>query len=528
MNPDKNRDRLRAGLIARLPNLFEGVDEHLEQIYDLIIKFAARQDYEVTRIGFECVYSVIFKYLDIRSGTFMPSAPLMPALDFSKDVFFEGVLEKLKAIQEQATRRNDLEISRQILDCHTKIAIKATQIRYLTNAENSFHHAMLSTGYLVGNVEMAIRAGMGDIGFPAVSNLRRIGATFQDKKAQYDVHMVVNFLGDLSVLSLQTNRLLVPSILEAYADLLLREMLSGWENLTIKRILEKTENLIRLYHNVLNVSIQGSMDLSFVFGPLFDLSRPTALPYIYARSYQVFADPKTLSDTRKTILRQIDGFSEELWRFYDHLAQVAADKESFFLFYIDSNLENIIHGLLHFWQYDGVDDFHKGKFLERIDWLLSVYWRIYHYHMQITAHFHEQLSDHLIGLGMRFQALGLVKQQNETISILVSIAESFLEKEKSGWGFEAIRLLRKAALLALVSKEKTGDTFLKAVRKTFWKRLKEKTPEQAGRFFVELSETDPWKAAHENMPDNEDRLVAQLTRSGIDDYVIWLRTNLGE
>jgi hypothetical protein len=139
---EERKDQLRAGLIFRIPNLFDGVKGCLNQIYALIQTYQKRKDYQVTQGGFNTIYSLVYKYIDVKNGTFFPSS-MIPAFDYSHDDFLIDVFEKLTAIQRTASTEKDMEISRQILDCFSQIAMKCTEIRYRANVMNEYTHCML-------------------------------------------------------------------------------------------------------------------------------------------------------------------------------------------------------------------------------------------------------------------------------------------------------------------------------------------------------------------------------------------------
>jgi len=185
----EQRDQLRVGLIFRLPSLFYEIKASLNQIYALIQTYQNRRDYQVTRSGFNAMYSLTHKYIEVKNGAFFPSS-MIQALDYSHDDFLIDVFEKLTAAQRTASANKDLEISKQILDCFSRIAMKCTEIRYRANPMNEYTHCMFATAYMEQNIEEALNAGLLEMGIQGSDRLRNIGLALVTKRfsneCQYD------------------------------------------------------------------------------------------------------------------------------------------------------------------------------------------------------------------------------------------------------------------------------------------------------------------------------------------------------
>jgi hypothetical protein len=521
-------DQLRAGLIARMPNLFSDTKGHLGQIYDLIRKYAQRKEYEVTAVGFNFVYSIVYRYLGVRDGTFF-GASMIPSQDYSNDNFLNDVFEQLTAIQRLATHEKDLELSRQVMQCFAAIAKKCADIRYLATMPNEFTHSMLAVGYMAQNAEEALKVGLHDVGIQEADILKSIGLLMIGKRSTTAIGLISEHLSKIAFYGISGKAsFLVSPVLRAYV-LFLR----GWifqerahSNISYRTLLDKTVEIIRLYHEFHVSRNAANMDMQFWIGEAVDPTYRTAIPFIFVESLQRISRPETTPKQREDAIAELLEFSEELWRFYDKLAKISAEKESFLIYYIDSNISHISLSLLGLFESDLVNTFEKDKIRDKMAWLLSVYWRLFDYHTQITSSFHHHILDNLLQMGARLHQAGLKEEFREIIDTIVSIAKAFFEKEKDGFGFEPARILHRAAYLCLLSRDSEIEKYLVSGMEKFWPDYIKKYPRHRDTFFNELLGIKPEKSRFESLPDAEDAILAQFNKTDISDLVKRLRLAL--
>ena len=431
-------DQLRAGLMARMPGLFNGVKGHLEQIYDLIRKYAQRREYEVTEVGFNMIYSVACRYVEVKNGTFWGSS-LIPSQDYFNDAFLTDILEQLTAIQRSATHEKDLELSRQVMRCFAGIAGKCMDIRYLANMPDEFPHSMLAVGYMAQNVEDALKVGLLDLGIQEAEILRAIGLKMIARGSTIAVGLITDHLYKVALYGISNKAsFLVSPVLRTYA-VFMRAWLGhsrGHGHLAFRRLLQKSAEVIQLYHTVHVHPSSVTMEMQFWLGELLDMTYRTAIPYIFDEASQKLAGSDIDLNGKKDLLANLNGFADELWRFFDQASKIGAEKESLLICFIDSNIAHISLALLGLYTLDFVGESEREALRKSVSWLLSVYWRLYDYHAQITANYHDEILGNLLRVGARLHQLGLSEEVSQVIGTIVSIAHSFLKKEKGGFGFE--------------------------------------------------------------------------------------------
>jgi len=531
---DKNL--LRAGLIFRTPTLFDGVKKRIDQIYCLINTYIPRRDYQVIRGGLNSLYSIVFKYIDIRNGTFFPSS-IIQAYDLSSDSFLNDVLEKLAALHRIAAKEKDLELSKEIIDCLAKIAIKCTEIKYTTTSLSEYTHCILAVQYMQQSIEDNLSSDLLDIGINGSQNLRNIGVILISKNAQTDIRMILEHLAKIAMFGIAKPKasFLISYPMQAYS-MFLRAWLFGkdvYDEFLPKSILEKVQGIVEMYLKFRDLIVDPlSVEMQYAFGDFIDLSKPIAMPYIFDEAYKFLIDKKTKDEEKKKVIGNLLDFGHEIWHFYDTLAKAAAEKESFMIHFMDANIFHITMSLLELYQSELVDDEQKDKIRDDITWIISNYWRIYHYHTKITKNYEMQMIENLLRIGYEFNNLSLFKELDEVIGIIVSIAESFLEKQQDSYGFDPPRILEKACYLCILNgTEDIKKKFITRIKDKFWKNYITKYTRAENRelLFRELSSVDPERLKWEGHPLSfEDTLLSKLNKKDIDGFIDFLKQELGK
>jgi len=529
---NKQRDHLRSGLILRSPYLFNLVEKSLEQIYSLISTYIPRKDYEVLNIGFFHIYSVVFKYLEVKSGTFFPSS-IIKAYDFSSDNFLNNVFEKLSSFQRVATNEKNMELTKLIINCYTKIAIKCTEIRYLVPNNNEYIHAILAVYYMQQSIEDSVNAGLLDIGIDSSIAQKDIGLILIRKNAITNILTIFDNLNKIAFYGITKEKatFLISYPIQAYSYFL-REWLFNKDvqlDLLPSYIFEKVKDIIQLYLKFKNFeSSPQSVELQYALGDFVDMSKPLALPYVFDEIKSKLSDEKLPKEEKDDIKDKIMDLGDELWRFYDELSKHAAEKESFLIHFIDSNLFHISMTLLQIQQSNEFDEKQKKDILEDIGWITSVYWRIYHYHKKISRNYEMQILENLLRIGYEFNNLSLEDLLYDVISNIISIGESFLEKKKDSHPSELIDIILKATYLCILNdSEEITEKFLKRIKDRFWENYCAKFQEHKDLLFEELEKIDP-EQLRLNPPHLvfEDQLLSEFEKEKISKYSQKLKDEL--
>jgi len=535
-NKNDKREQLRSRLILRIPGLFEDIKKSIEQIYALINTYIARKDYQVIKSGLNALYSVVSQYIEVRQGTFFPSIPFFPAtsqtVDPSHDDFLNDVLEKLAALQRVASKNKDLELSKEIIECFSKIAIRCTEIRYRTNTMREYTHCMVAVQYMQDSIEDSLNADLLDIGIYGSQNQKNIGLRLISNNATTDIRMIIDNLFKIAMYGIAKPKVayLISYPLQAYS-IFLRAFVfnrNAYDKYLPQYIFKKVQSIVDMYIKFKDLgSSHLSVDLQYSLGAFVDLSNPIAMPYIFNEAYTKITDKRTKREDKDSLIRKILDLSHEIWHFYDELSKSAAEKESFLIHFIDSNLHHISMVLLNLYQSNGLEDHQKEKILENIDWIISDYWRIYDYHKKISQNYEMQILENLLQIGYEFHKLSLIEQLEDVIKIIVSIAESFWEKQENSYGGDPIYIVERAAYLCILAdSDVIKSNFVDMLKVRFWKNYLEKYPRQKNLLFKDLSEIDPSRLRVDRTDFFEDNLLSQLDKKNIDAFVCYLRKQL--
>jgi len=190
-------------------------------------------------------------------------------------------------------------------------------------------------------------------------------------------------------------------------------------------------------------------------------------------------------------------------------------------FYIDSNIHHIATILLHIYADDSLEQHTRNSIRKDIQWIVSVYWRMYDYQKEIKGTNYLAVLDHLLFLAFHFNQLEWSEEVKEIVSVIVSIAKSFFEKSKDQYGFDPIRILERAAYVCILSgRQDVVDDFVQNVKVGFWDKYKEKFPEHTRLLSSELLDIDPVDLRlNSSKLKFEDELLASFTREQIEEFV---------
>jgi len=416
-----------------------------------------------------------------------------------------------------------------------KIAIKCTEIRYKTTSLSEYTHCILATQYMQQSIEDSLSTDLLDIGINGSQNLKNIGLILISKNAHTDTRMIIEHLSKIAMFGIAKPKasFLISYPMQAYS-MFLRAWLFGkdvYDDLLPNSILEKVQGIVEVYLKFRDLATDPlSLEMQYAFGDFIDLSKPIAMPYIFDEAYKMLTDKKTKEEEKQKVVGNLLDFGHEIWHFYDALAKAAAEKESFMIHFIDANIFQITASLLRLYQSGLVDDEQKQKIREDVTWIISDYWRIYHYHTKITKNYEMQMIENLLRIGYEFNRLSLLKELDELIGIIVSISESFLEKQQDSYGFDPPRILEKAVYLCILNgTDDIKNKFIARIKDKFWKNYISKYPlkENKELLFRELSGIDPERLKLERHPLSfKDTLLSKLLKKDIDEFVTFLRQEL--
>lgn len=517
---------MRARLFLDNASLFDSIKVLIDQTCSIINAYIPEKDYFITKTGFNSITYITNKYIDIKNGSFFPSS-IIKDYNLYSDPLLNYIFERLAAFQRNSAQDKELEISNETIECFYLIAIKCSDIKYLSNDLNEYHHCMLATQYMQQGIEKCLNVDLLDIGISGVEYLKNIGLLLARKNASTNFKAVLDNLGKIATYGLikQNASFLISIPLQSYSTLL-REVLL---NININdsyfsiSILDKAKDIIIMYLMREESDSASSVNLDFSLGDFIDLSRSNAMPYVFNEINILISNKNTSSKEKQILINKALTLSETIWSFYNAILKPAAEKESFLIHFVNSNLFEITSSLLILYENGVLDDKQKLELLKKIGWIISNYWRIYHYHKKITRLYYFDILDSLLELGYKFNELKLMNSLKEIIDIILSIANSFLEKFDDHNGTNTIDIIEHAAYLCIFNGSEDLENYFinQLIRKNdkqecLWRRYITKFPKQKMLFFDDLLEIDPNQIMQESPHLSfREKLLSMLKKSQI-------------
>ena len=534
----EEHEQLRAGLVYRNQDLFQPVLLYIDQIYSMINTYIVRKDYQVIRNGLNAIVSIVYKYIDVRQGTFFHSMLFAVSaggdVDLSHDPFLNDVLEKMSALQRIASANKDLELSKDILDCLSKIAKKCADIKYRTKVAGELPHCNLVVQYIHQNIQDSLSTGLLDMGISGATTLRDVGVFLIAKNGSIGIRIVIKDLSQIAMngIARPNATFLISYPMQAFSFFLRAFVFSKayYDKYLPESIFEEVQGLVDLYLKIkVNALDLLNMELQSSFGPFIDLSSKSAVPYIFSEAYNEVINDKLSIDERNKIVDRVIDLSDQFWRFYDALSKLAAKKESFLIYFIGVGSHHVAKMLAHFCQIDLLNEEQKKYLKENIKRIISIYWKLYNYHEKITASYDIQMLDDLLELGDMLYSFNLGDEFRYVIESFVAIADLFLEKQENKYGFDPIRILQKGAYLCILANNPEVDKkFLERIKVSFWPKYIEKYPKNKEILYNELLKLDPMeKRLNRWSHFYEDSLIAKMDEQRIRSFVLFLKESLG-
>jgi len=526
---EKTKNQLKAAFISKMPLMFEKVKSFSDQVCSIVQTYQNRKDYQVTQYGIECLISLVYRYISIKNGAFFPSS-IIPKFDHSHDDFLQNALEKLKSIHQTASTNKDIEISKQVIECFSKMAIVCSEIQYIADIKEECHHCMLAAAYLEQSIQESVKVGLYDIGIIGSDELKNIGLNLIVKGDNTSICMIFGYLSKIAMQGLlrPDSNYLISNPIKALSNLLGASLASDKIDYRIvpKTILDEVRNIICLY--VKSENSNNTIAVQFTLGDFVDMTMVSALPYQFSYLYNIIINLNTPKKEKNHFLSVMLNFGEDAWRFYNEISKCAAEKECFLIHYIGTNLEYIVEIFLALYQQIDIGDREKKEILKVIGRIISNYWRIYDYHREITKNYESQILEQLLRIGYKLNELSLYRNLNEVIKIIVSIGNSYFKKQKKRNGYDPIRIIEKAAYLCILNgSDIVYKILIESLKNGFWAEFKKQYPELINLIFDELLEVDiDYLRLNRFDKGIEDIVLSKLTHKGIKDFVSRLRKDL--
>lgn len=452
---ETSRGLLRAGLYIRLPQFLDQLDLQLREIFDIVHKFAHRQEYEVTDLGLTYAAKILAKLLLVRKDSTV-HIPMGGSVGTDLDNFLTNTYERLSGVERVAIRNSDFELAKSVIRAMEFVALASTEIRPISGVyldENPSTN--LTLGYLSEMTTEALNADLFDVGIVAAVALRRIGRA-SISGGMVTIYTIFSYLKKIAYVGVLKRRsFLVDYPLAGYAEICRSAVEAKYHAIQIlmKRALDDVGEIVTVVLPIVeNGSMQGTLDVGYYLGSFFDLSKSTAIAYIVPRIVQYANQDNLREQDRQALQSLFFHVNEGLGRFYRDLSEIVGRTESHLLTYIHCNIEMIGDVVFELLPDPRWKD-RKKELDDMLSWLLSFYWAAFKAHETIARHYYVQIVDKLSYFGMRAIKEGCDKVVSQCISSLFSVARDFIKKGKNGYGYTPPRIALEAIFIGILAKK---------------------------------------------------------------------------
>jgi hypothetical protein len=335
--------------------------------------YAEQGDFEVSGCALEAVILINASYVAAKGKTFFLSNPIFD-ISQASDGFINETLEHLRRLARVSTVHGDEEAMRQILAAMARLVQAYMAIDYAARGRGTKEHAQLAAGYLTGAVEGVLPRNLPDLVMEGIRLMGTSARRFLASGQPNDITTLVEKIATFSIAGVvkPDYRAITLTGMEQLAHLtfdLFRTQAHDVRFAT-KQLRESVEFVVKMVLNVPDTPLASVH--SNCLGPYYSLTKTQALSDRLTELCNALIGAEKDDKIAKGVLRNIQAWSEELYRTEKTLLLLAIERKSHFT--VDS-----LHWIVHVTKLLGalarapVADDHMRKQLERnASWLISV------------------------------------------------------------------------------------------------------------------------------------------------------------
>lgn len=392
-------EHLRAAVYRSRPQLFDPLRSTLSELQSIARTFAILQKYDVTDNALTGIARLLEGYLRVRDGDlFMPSS--IHAMFGSTELEFDSVLtealEEISSLDKVANRGGDVQLSLQIINALEYLALHSIDTKSLFSRTDENPTTAFIRAYMHGCVQDGAMRGMDDVTISGARSETAIAKGLLRKHLYVTAHTAIDDIEKLAYFGVvQRKAHVTGSPVRGIAEILqlavtgpfphantIRAALDALQRICVAELQFKTQPL--------------SQDLRFSIGPFLDMTQPTALANLEAQAFRGLSTATEERNVRKVseYRQAIQELNDALWNRFVDIGTAAAKTQSFALFYVNSNIAEIVKHSLQLFSFlertkpQEVDQesaheaWLQKKFaddiLDELKWVVgATYWRIF-------------------------------------------------------------------------------------------------------------------------------------------------------
>nr|WP_164718660.1 DUF2254 family protein [Bradyrhizobium sp. LVM 105] len=364
------RDFPRAVFYRSNPSWTNRAKRDIAHAVSFARRYADQGDFEVSAHALNSICTINATYVAAKGRTFFASNPLVEAPD-STDAFINDTLEHLRRLTHAATARDDEEPTRQVFAALALLVQVYLSIDY--GNQETKEHARLAAGYLTDAIEKSVSGGSPDLLMEGVRFVGRSGGLFLTAGCPNDTTLLIEKIAAFSITG---------AIKPEYRPV----TLTGMDQLA-----QLTLDLLRVQKHDIGfaagqlrnaVEMVSKMFLNVPDTPLLNAHSSYLAPYFSLTKTQTLADKLTTLTNAlvaadkddahaKSILRNFDEWSEEVYKTAKTLLLLSVEKRSNFAFDIVHWIQHITKLLVGLSRAPAADDHTREELEKNAVWLMS-------------------------------------------------------------------------------------------------------------------------------------------------------------
>jgi hypothetical protein len=336
-------------------------------------RYAEQGDFEVSGRALEVVVLINATYVATKGRTFLASNPIFETSQ-ATDGFINETLEHLRQLAQASTQRGDEEAIRQTLRAMAALVRTYMTIDYAEPRAKRKEHAHLAAGYLTAAVDGALPRNLPDV---VMEGLRLAGASAQAFLVIGQPNEIISLVEKIAAFSIvgvvkPDYRVLTLTGMEQLANLtfdLLRTQ-AHHIDYAAKHLREHVELVVQIFLGVPDAPLTNIH--SSYLAPYYSLTKTQTLGDKLTQLSNALIDAARDDKVAIGILRNIQTWSDELYRTEKTLLLLAIEKKSHFTFDSLHWIAHVTKLLLALARAPIADEYARTALEKNANWLISV------------------------------------------------------------------------------------------------------------------------------------------------------------
>jgi hypothetical protein len=420
------KNQALAAFYFRHPGAFDNLKQTFSELFSIARQYAEAKSYDLTQRALFAISDLLDKYLALRSGNLSVPTSTMAMTGLTNLTFDALLIEELESfvgLANSATSRKDRQTSQQVFDAMGVVALRSLEYKALFEDHGSNPTTSVIYGHIYSAAQEAVRQQFDDGVLAGLRTLREIAKAGTSKNLYLTVATIGGNIEAVSLVSSALKKqVIVAEGMQALMEILDSEVRNSrlYGSHTIDTLLDAANAIARQEIQMDEPGLASSLYVQQTVGPFLGLVHPTSLAHTYefaVASYYSSLKKRDRDSTAhfQSVIEQLDDWN---WARLRDVGELAAKKQSFVIFFLNSTVSTIVNAALSLWAElakieisgdtpeEWQDRYSKDKF--RKDLLDNMVRTISHVYWKLTQGFPDQIStNHIWELPPTLSQIGI-------------------------------------------------------------------------------------------------------------------------